>query len=81
MHELRRNDRDYQVGDVLMLKEFEPSIERFTGRYALVEVTSMTSAEQVCAVSHDALHPDFCILSVKFMLQGAIPVQSANSPG
>jgi ribosomal protein S28E/S33 len=36
--EIRKDDRNYQVGDILMLKEY---IERtgFTGRYVRVKVT------------------------------------------
>jgi hypothetical protein len=30
--ELRKNDRDYQPGDILVLKEWEPNMARFTGR-------------------------------------------------
>jgi hypothetical protein len=64
-HELRRNDRKYQVGDVLELHEYEPARAAYTGRVTCVVVTSMTSAETPCAVSDVGLHPDFCILSVE----------------
>jgi len=30
--ELRYNDRDYQVGDILLLREWEPKGEVYTGR-------------------------------------------------
>jgi len=30
--ELRYNDRDYQVGDVLVLREWEPKTESYSGR-------------------------------------------------
>jgi hypothetical protein len=30
--EVRRNDRNYQVGDVLWIKEYDPLTEEFTGR-------------------------------------------------
>lgn len=44
--EIRRNDRDYKVGDTLMLREFVPSTglncARYTGREILVEVTYIT---------------------------------------
>ncbi len=64
-HDLRRaDDRDFHVGDRLRLREFEPEAQQYTGREQVVEVTYKTSAEQPCALSNSALHPDFCILSI-----------------
>jgi hypothetical protein len=64
-HDLRRaNDRDFRVGDRLLLREFEPESLRYTGREQTVEVTYITSAEQPCALSACALNPNFCILSI-----------------
>jgi hypothetical protein len=64
-HELRRNDRNYQVGDHLELHEFDPTTGAYTGRVSRVLITSMTSVDEPCAVSAEALHPGFCILSVR----------------
>jgi len=64
-HELRRNDRDFAVGDLLVLHEYDPQAQRYTGAACQVEVSSITSLKQPCAVSEDALHPDFCILSIR----------------
>jgi len=64
-HELRRNDRSYHVGDFLELHEFDPVSSLYSGRVCRVQVTSITSAEEQCAVSEEALHKDFCILSVQ----------------
>jgi hypothetical protein len=66
-HELRRNDRDFQVGDLLELHEFEYSTMKYTGRTCIAEITSITSAREPCAVSDEALHRDFCILSVRLV--------------
>jgi hypothetical protein len=62
--ELRRNDRNYQVGDVLRLREWDPFREHYTGRHYKVRVTHIISAEQACALSPEALAPGFCIMSV-----------------
>jgi hypothetical protein len=56
--EVRLNDRDYQVGDVLVLKEFSAGTQRFTGRSVRRSITYVLS------------HPDFVkeghvILSIK----------------
>lgn len=64
-HELRRNDRDFNIGDVLILQEFDPDLQHYTGDVLNVEVTSITSFAQPCAVSGAALDPSFCILSVR----------------
>ena len=66
-HELRRNDRRYEIGDRLDLHEFDPSKSAYTGRVCTVEITSMTSAEQACAASPEALNPAFCILSIRLI--------------
>jgi len=64
-HDLRRSDdRKFTVGDLLRLREFDPDLESFTGRSMNVRVTYVTSADLPCALSKDALHPDFCILSI-----------------
>lgn len=64
-HDLRRaSDRDFQVGDRLRLREFEPDTQRYTGCEQLVRVTYVTSAGRPCALSGLALGADFCILSI-----------------
>lgn len=37
--EIRRNDRNYQVGDELVLREWEPTTEQFSGRMVRRNVT------------------------------------------
>lgn len=67
MHELRQNDRGYAVGDTLELHEYDPDSEHYSGATAIARVTSLTSAETTCAVSDVALHPGYCILSVRVL--------------
>jgi hypothetical protein len=64
-HELRRNDRGYEVGDQVVLREWDPTDGRYTGRQATAAITSITSNEHPCAVSDVGLHPDFCILTIE----------------
>jgi hypothetical protein len=66
-HELRRNDRNFKVGDQLILREYDPDESKYTGRRCKAEVTSITSSEESCAVSREALHPEFCILSINVL--------------
>lgn len=37
--EIRKNDRDYQVGDSLILQEFDPNIEAYTDESVSASVT------------------------------------------
>jgi hypothetical protein len=43
-HEVRANDRDFRVGDVLVLREYEPSTNRYTGELERRRVSYVTSA-------------------------------------
>lgn len=45
--EIRKNDRNYQVGDKLILREWYKSIEQYTGEEAEVLVTYITDFGQV----------------------------------
>lgn len=66
-HELRRNDRSYVVGDMVDLREFDPDAQSYSGRIVRAEITSITSVAEPCAVSDEALHPDFCVLSIRLL--------------
>lgn len=64
-HDLRRaDDREFRVGDLLKLREFDPQSERYTGREQTVRITYITSTEHPCALSESAIDPNFCILSI-----------------
>ena len=66
-HELRRNDRKYRVGDRILLREYDPNSQTYTGSFCEAVITSMTSQDVPCAVSDQGLNPDFCILSVRLL--------------
>ncbi len=38
LFEVRKNDRDYQVGDLLALNEYDPETQSYTGASVLVYV-------------------------------------------
>lgn len=44
--EIRKNDRNYQIGDWLLLKEYNPKIKKFTERKVMVEITYITNYQQ-----------------------------------
>lgn len=64
-HELRKNDRHYAIGDILVLHEYDPIEKKFSGRTLKLTVTYVTSIDVPCAESRSALHKDYCILSVR----------------
>ena len=67
-HDLRRaDDRNFAVGDLIILCEFDPQTCQYTRRRQKVEITFVTSAEDPCALSDQALHPAFCILSIELL--------------
>lgn len=44
--EIRKNDRNYQEGDILILKEYDPITQSFSGEIIKVEITYMTDYAQ-----------------------------------
>lgn len=44
--EVRKNDRSYSVGDFLVLAEWEPSDETYTGRVIIAKVTFVLDGGQ-----------------------------------
>ena len=54
MHEIRRNDREFNVGDVLYLREWDPD-KGYTGNERYYVITGITT-------SMPGLIPGFCTL-------------------
>ncbi|SDD27916.1 protein of unknown function [Paenibacillus sp. UNCCL117] len=54
--EIRENDRDYQVGDNLLLLEWDPKVEKYTGDLISRKVTYMTDFAQ---------RPGFVVMGIK----------------
>lgn len=44
--EIRKNDRNFEVGDRLRIREWEPNVPDYTGRECIRVVTYMTDYEQ-----------------------------------
>lgn len=65
VHELRINDRNYKVGDILCLKEYDDKSKVYSGKKINVEVTYITSEDNPCVFMKDALKPGYCILSIR----------------
>lgn len=52
-HDVRVMDRDFQVGDVCWVREYEPIAKKYTGRSLFYEITYITSSKHqgVCIQS------------------------------
>ena len=62
--ELRSNDRDFAVGDILVLEEWNPepllyNAKGYTGRKVRVEVTSLLQGGRF------GLPPGLCVMSIR----------------
>lgn len=44
--EIRKNDRNFQAGDALCLREFDPKLKIYTGHRLFFEVTYVTNFNQ-----------------------------------
>lgn len=54
--ELRRHDRDFQVGDTLLLREWQPRSKTYTRREIRRVITHMYATHEV---------PGFCVLELE----------------
>lgn len=51
--EVRKNDRNFQIGDTLVLREWDPETEGYTGRKLEVRVTYLTDASDMGVLKED----------------------------
>ena len=59
--EIRKNDRDYQYNDCLLLREYLPTTKLYTGKSCLVFVASVH-----CGGTH-GVQSDYCVLSIRLL--------------
>ncbi|WP_425962671.1 DUF3850 domain-containing protein [Rhizobium nepotum] len=62
-----KTDRDFAIGDHMVLEEFDPFGGGYTGRKATVEITHIISNETPCALSSAVLDNDYCVLSIRML--------------
>lgn len=63
-HEIRLDDRGYQVGDVLELHEFDPKTETYTGGVLAREVTYISRNDPASGLP-PLLQQDVVVMSIK----------------
>jgi hypothetical protein len=67
-HEFRVMDRDFKVGDVCYVREWDAVKREYTGRSLFYRITYITSAQHShCAFSPNALHPAMAVLSIQLL--------------
>ena len=65
-HDFRNKDeRDYKVGDTLVLCEYDQTKGTFTGRELPCKITYKTDSSTPCAMSSTALGKEFTVLSIE----------------
>lgn len=64
-HDLRKDDRNYRVGDWLILDRFDNINGVSTGAQCVVEITYITDRNTPCAFSSSVLPNGYCILSIR----------------
>jgi len=58
--EVRKNDRDFQEGDILVLREYDPKTKQYTGQTLEVEVTFVLPG------GNFGIDRDYCVMSISF---------------
>ncbi len=64
-HDVRLNDRNYAVGDTLILREFNPASSRYTGRSTVVSLPSITPGGAF------GVPKEMCVMSIRRLPTGA----------
>lgn len=64
-HDLRDDDRNFMVGDILILQEYDPFKGRYSGRELRMEVSYITGRDTPCAFSSSVLQKGYVILSLR----------------
>lgn len=67
--EIRKNDRGYAVGDLLLLQEYDPSREEYTGREVWRRVAYIIQGAWSGGL-HVGLPEDVCVMSLSENLSG-----------
>jgi hypothetical protein len=63
-HEYRKNDRDFGLGDELLLREFEPIGETYTGSYIRAIITNIHFGP------HWGIPAGYAVMSIRVELSG-----------
>ena len=71
--EARMNDRDFQSGDSLELREWRPETEDYTGRWIWCRVSYVMHGGQF------GIHPGWCVMGIQLPANHIWPIACADS--
>lgn len=71
--ELRQNDRDYKIGDKIMLHEITPNNDQDTGYYCSVEILYILPRYDMALINN------YCILAIKLLLGEKIYISKEHN--
>ena len=77
-HDFRdMRDRDYKVGDTLVLQEYDQATGEYTGDEIPCKITYITDRQTPCAFSGAVLDQNYGVLSIEVIDDDEIPFQEA----
>lgn len=62
LFEIRKNDRNYQKGQTVLLRQFDPEKGEYSGNWVLCKIT--------CLPSHEGITPGYCVFGIKIIKTG-----------
>lgn len=63
----KKSDRNYRVGDILLLRRYDMASGKYTGESATALVTHIISNDTPCALSGNGLDNNMVILSLRLL--------------
>ncbi len=63
--EVRKNDREFMVGDLLHLEEWDPNTKTYTGRACMREITYITDSKTLDCRDEGVLKDGYVIMGIK----------------
>ncbi|QYC51754.1 putative activating signal cointegrator protein [Proteus phage vB_PmiS_PM-CJR] len=53
--ELRINDRNYQIGELVIMKEYDPDTKSYTGNFVTVEITMVNDVSDFTNIANQVM--------------------------
>jgi hypothetical protein len=63
--EIRKHDRNFQVNDLVLLFEYEPINNRYSGRWILCQIKYLLKKGEF-----EGLNPDYCAMRIEIIKKG-----------